>query len=170
VLFQLGYYPIAMVSNMAMQLLAPIYYQRVGYATDDKRNASVSFLTRQLTNGIFVLTLVAFTITMLTHAVIFRIAAAREYASVSYLLPWLILSGGMFAAGQNLSLELMSHMKSRSLVTAKIATAVFAIALNLFGARVYGTAGVVGASVLFALSYLAWMEWLARSVTALPRA
>jgi len=170
VLFQLGYYPIAIVSNMAMQLLAPIYYQRVGNAADEKRNASVSLLTLRLTNGVLVLTLVAFTITLLTHPAIFRIAAGREYASVSYLLPWLILSGGIFAAGQSLSLNLMSQMKSRSLVTAKIATAVFAIVLNLLGARLYGTAGVVGASVLFALSHLAWMEWLARSVTALPRA
>jgi O-antigen/teichoic acid export membrane protein len=169
VLLQLGYYPITIASNMAMQLLAPIYYQRVGNAGDEKRNASVSLLTRRLTKGVFALTLVAFTTAFITHAAIFRIVAAREYAPVSYLLPWLILSGGIFAAGQSLSLNLMSRMESLSLLTAKVATSVFAIVLNLAGARLYGIAGVVGASVLFALSYFTWMELLARRAIARPR-
>jgi O-antigen/teichoic acid export membrane protein len=160
-LFQLGYYPMAMASTMAMQFLAPIFYQRAGDASDSRRNADVSRLSWNLTGLSLAGTVAAFLLALLLHRHIFRIFVASEYASVSHLLPWILLAGGIFAAGQAIALNLMSQMRTRAMMTAKIATALAGVALNLAGAYWLGTAGVVYAGVLFSVLYFSWMAALA---------
>ncbi len=77
---------------------------------------------------------------------------------------WLVMAGGIFAAGQMLALKLMSEMKSTKMVLAKIVTALLGVSFNIYGASVAGIPGVVGALVAFSLIYLAWMILLASSV------
>ena len=60
VIYQLGYYPISLLTGMAMQLLLPILYQRAGDAKDSKRIADVSKLSWQLTWLSLVLTTLHF--------------------------------------------------------------------------------------------------------------
>jgi O-antigen/teichoic acid export membrane protein len=156
-LFQLGYYPIAIVTGMVAQFLAPIFYQRAGDASDRQRMAGVRRLGRTLTGLALGATAANFLIAFLFHRQLFRILVAGEYGVVSYLLPWMVLAAGLFAAGQVLALNLMSEMRPDAMVSAKIVTALFGIALNFAGAYWYGIAGVVVASVLFSGSYFFWM-------------
>lgn len=163
VLFQLGYYPIAMASGMIMQFIGPILYARAGDATDERRNAEVARLSRQLSAFTLGLTALAVGIALLWHTVIFRIFAAAEYASVSHLLPWMLLAGGVFAAAQIISLNLMSQMKTHAMTRAKIVTALGGILCNFAGAYLYGATGIVVANILFSVSYLVWMHALSRA-------
>lgn len=156
-LFQLGYYPMSIATGAAVQFLAPIYYQRAGDASDSERNAFVSRLSRRFTALALGVTGIVFLAGLLLHARIFRIFVAAEYASVSYLLPWMLLGGGIFAAGQTIALNLMSQMKTLRMTAAKIVTAVVGTILNFAGAYWYGTTGVVTAGVFFAAFYLIWM-------------
>jgi O-antigen/teichoic acid export membrane protein len=160
VLYQLGYYPISLLTGMAMQFLVPILYQRAGDAKDSKRNADANLLGWRLTWISLVLTGVAFLVVMLLHVPIFYILVAEEYRSVSYLMPWIILSGGVFASGQTLALNLQAQMKTREMMTAKIATALLGVALNFAGAFWYGITGIIGAGLLFAALYFVWMAVL----------
>lgn len=160
VLFQLGYFPMSIATGMAVQFLAPIYYQRAGDARDSTRKANVHQLSRRLTRTAIGLTGIAFVTGLLLHGYIFRVFVAAEYASVSYLLPWMLLGGGLFAAGQTIALNLMSQMKTLTMTAAKIITALLGIALNFAGAYLYGIAGVVAAGVLFSLIYFMWMTSL----------
>lgn len=162
VLFQLGYYPMAMASGMAMQLLVPIFYQRAGNASDSQRNANVSSLSWRLTWLTLGITGCAFLLAILFHTQIFRLFVAKEYISVSYLLPWMLLAGGVFAAGQTIALNLMSQMKTHTMMTAKIITALLGVAFNCAGAYWLGTLGIVIAGVLFSVSFFAWMTWLSK--------
>ena len=168
-LFQLGYYPMSMASTMATQFLAPIFYQRAGDASDSRRNADVSRLSWKLTALSLFATAAAFLLGLLFHRQIFRIFVAGEYAAVSYLLPWMLLAGGIFAAGQTIALNLMSQMRTRAMMGAKTATALAGVALNFAGAYWLGTAGIVIAAVLFSVLYFAWMAALsARSPQQSP--
>jgi O-antigen/teichoic acid export membrane protein len=160
-LFQLGYYPMSMASTMAMQFLAPIFYQRAGDASDSRRNADVNRLSWNLTGISLGVTVAAFLLALLFHRLLFRIFVASEYAPVSNLLPWMLLAGGIFAAGQAIALNLMSQMRTRAMMVAKIATALAGMALNLAGAYWLGTPGIVFAGVLFSVLYFAWMAALA---------
>lgn len=162
VLFQLGYSPIMIVTGMATAFLAPILFQRSGDATNAIRNAGVDRLGWRLTYLTLILTGIGVLLTIVAHEWLFTLLVAREYRSLSSLLPWVVLAGGLFAAGQTLSLKLMSEMKTRSIATVKIVTALLGIGLNILGAMFAGVDGVVSALVAFSLSYLLWMIVLAR--------
>lgn len=162
VLFQLGYYPISMATSMASQFLAPIFFQRVGDARDSKRNANVGNLGWRLTLLALSMTSVAFVLALLFHKQIFQLLVAKEYAQASSLLPWIVLAGGIFAAGQTISLNLMSQLKTRSMISVKIITASIGILLNFAGAYFFGIEGVVFASILFSFLYFCWMAAIAK--------
>ncbi len=161
VVFQLGYTPIATLLGMAMIFIGPILYQRSGNATDDTRNKNVHYLSWKITVLALMLTCVAFFATMTMHEWIFRVLVASEYHSISYLLPWVTLAGGIFACGQLISLKLMSEMKTRMLIAPKTITSLFGVAINIVGASMAGLHGVVIALNAFSLFYFLWMLILA---------
>jgi len=162
-LFQLGYTPIGLVTGLTMSFLGPILYQRSGDATDHARNANVHWLSWRMTYFSLMVSLFGFGITFATHEWLFGILVGPEYRSVSRFLPWVVLAGGLFAAGQLLSLKLMSEMKSSALTIVKITTALIGILCNVLGAAYAGTQGVVGALLAFSVIYFVWMAVIARN-------
>jgi O-antigen/teichoic acid export membrane protein len=160
VLFQLGYYPITLASGMVSQFLAPIFYQRSGDASDHARNTYVNSLSCRLVILTLGITGVAFLIAVFFHGPIFRVFVAKQYGSVSFLLPWVLAAGGIFAAGQTIALELQSRMKTQIMMTAKITTALLGVIFNFIGAFFLGIPGVIFAGVLFSLLYFLWMTAL----------
>lgn len=160
VLFQLGYYPMSMASGMVMQFLAPIFYQRAGDASDSKRNANVNNLSWRLTGLTLGLTCAAFFITFMFHTQIFRVLVSKEFGTMSHLLPWVMLASGIFAAGQTITLSLMSQMKTHTMAVVKIFTALLGVILNFAGAYWYGTLGIIIAGVLVSVMYFVWMAML----------
>ena len=165
VLFQLGFTPIALITGMAMSFLGPILYQRSGDATDHTRNTNVHRLGWRLTHLSLIVTLFGVAITFALHERLFGLLVASEYRGSSHLLPWVVLAGGMFAAGQMLALKLMSEMKLSGMTTAKIVTALIGVLLNVIGAALAGMQGVVGALVVFSGIYFVWMAMLARHLS-----
>jgi O-antigen/teichoic acid export membrane protein len=157
ILFQIGYFPMSMVTGVITELLTPIFFQRSGDASDARRNSDVRKMSLYLTLTSLLITSVAFLITYVFHEIIFKILVAKEYHSISYLLPWMTLTGGIFAAGQTMALKLMSQMKTQIMLLPKIITAITGVGLNFIGAYLWGLEGVIISGILYSLSYLAWM-------------
>jgi O-antigen/teichoic acid export membrane protein len=159
VVYQLGFAPIGMATGLITSFIAPILYQRVGAAKDKDRNDSAKKIVWYMAlAGVFT-TAIAFCITFVFHTPIFSILVAKEYQYISYLLPWVILSGGLFATGQVLALKLMSEMNLKALIRIKIATAVLGILFNLVGVQ-YGLQGVSVGLLAYSLIYFVWMFFL----------
>lgn len=162
VVYQLGYVPIGLAATMAMTFLGPILYQRSGTATDPTRNIQVHRIAWRMTLIGLLMTVLAFGFTYMLHEWIFRLLVDVPYHAVSPVLPWMVLAGGIFAAGQMLALKLMSDMRSTAMTAAKIVTAILGVALNMYGAARFGLHGVVAALVAFSIVYFLWMAWLAQ--------
>lgn len=162
VVFQLGYTPIGIVTGLAVSFLGPILYQRSGAATDHSRNASVHRLAWRITGLSLTVTGLAFLLALLLHEWLFQLLVAAPYRTSSYFLPWVVLAGGVFAAGQMLGVKLASEMKINVQLRPKIGSAIVGVALNIFGAWHFGVAGVVAALVAFSVIYFVWMAWIAQ--------
>jgi O-antigen/teichoic acid export membrane protein len=160
VLFQLGYTPICLVAGLVASFLAPILYQRSGAATDLNRNISVRRITIRIALASLAVTAVAFCAAELLHERIFGLLVAERYKNISYLLPWMILAGGMFSAGQFLSIKMMSDVELGGLAAVKIVTALTGLVMNIYFASRWGLTGVVAALVLFSVVYLSSMAIL----------
>jgi O-antigen/teichoic acid export membrane protein len=161
VVFQLGYTPIGLITGMAMSFMGPILYQRAGDAVDRGRNMDVHRLVWVVAFAGISLTGITFVSAFLLHEWIFGLLVAPSYREVSYLLPWIVLAGGVFSVGQMFALKLMSEMRPGLMSGAKIVTAILGIGLNIVGAAKFGLLGVVWALVTFSCIYFLWMAWLA---------
>lgn len=162
VLFQVGYMPISMLTGMLMALLGPILFQHSGDASDSIKNLSNHRTVWRMTWATLALTAVGFLIAWFLHHWLFQFLVAKQYRGASYLLPWVILAGGLFASGQTLSLKLMSEIKVSKLLVAKVVSSLMGALFNVYGALQAGLAGVVMALLAFTLVYLSWMMLLAR--------
>jgi O-antigen/teichoic acid export membrane protein len=162
VVFQLGYVPIGLALGMAMTFLGPILYQRSGSTTDQNRNMDVHQIAWRITFAGLAITALAFVFTLFMHKGIFQLLVATKYHEVSYLLPWMIVAGGVFSSAQILALKLMSEMKTAVMTTAKIVSAILGVILNIYGASQFGSQGVVAALLAFSCIYFFWMVWLAQ--------
>lgn len=165
VLYQIGYASISMLTKMSMTLIGPILYERSGDAKDSKRNSYVNNISWRITYASLVVSILAFIFTYYLHGWLFRILVAESFREISYFLPWVVLAGGLFATAQMLSLKVLSELRSNSLISIKIITALIAVFTNIIGAWLFGLIGVVGSLVFFSLTYLVWMMILAKNVS-----
>jgi len=100
---------------------------------------------------------VGFIVTYIFHQQIFGLFVNYRFHSSSYLLPWMMLSGAMFAGGQMMSLQKMANMNPGLLIKVKIITALLGCIFNFIGAYFYGMFGVVMAQLGFSFIYSVWM-------------
>jgi O-antigen/teichoic acid export membrane protein len=156
-LYLVGYYPVMLLSNFAVQLITPVSFARSGDGSDASRVEASRKLNLSLLLIAAGVTLLLLLTLGLFHGFLFRLLVAREYRSVSVYLPWMVLAGGLFACGQMAALDAMSRGQTQSLILPKVGSAVFGIGINIAGAFYWGLRGIVFANVAFGLIYLASM-------------
>ncbi|MEB3234628.1 MAG: hypothetical protein VKM98_04290 [Cyanobacteriota bacterium] len=157
VVYQLGYSPLGMVSNMLNTLLAPILYGRAGDASDHGRNLSVQRLVRRLTLLGLLLSAAAFAVALLLHRWLLALLVAPAYQDSAVWFPWMVLAGALFSVGQLIALRFTSDNRTAELGRIKSLSAVLGLLFNAVGAYRFGIAGVVVAQNLFSVLYLLWM-------------
>lgn len=162
VVYQLGYTPITILTGLMVQLVAPVLFQRAGDASDVARVKQVHTFNWWLTVGALALTGVATLFTLGLHRLIFQWLVAPAYREISWLLPGMVMAGGLFATGQFATISLLSDVETRKLIAPKIMTASIGVLLNIIGAIEWGITGVVGAGIVASAIYLVWILWLVR--------
>jgi O-antigen/teichoic acid export membrane protein len=170
VLLQLGFQPVVLVSGVFVQLISPIVFEKAGNGLDPIRLREAQKLTFLAVGLFLVMTALGALLAAVFREPVFNLFLAKQYRSVTTLMPWMILAGGFFAAGQVATLVLMSRMSTQMLVVPQIVTGLLGAVLNIAGAAWLGIRGVVFASVSYGSIYLVWMLLLAvperRSIVA----
>jgi O-antigen/teichoic acid export membrane protein len=154
VLSQLGYTPILTMTAFGMTFLAPIIFSRAGDASSADRNEGVRILTHTLALTGLVLTGLACVVTYIIHNYIFQILTEESYHSVSNYLPWIVLSGGIFAIAQVYATRLMALMIPKAMLVASIGSSVIGISSAFIGVHYLNLEGAVASTFIHAVSYL----------------
>jgi O-antigen/teichoic acid export membrane protein len=161
VLLQLGFQPVVLVSGVFVQLISPIVFEKAGSGLDPIRLGEARKLTFLAVGLFLVMTALGALFAAVFREPVFSLFLAKQYRSVIPLMPWMILAGGFFAAGQVAALGLMSRMRTQMLVLPQIVTGLLGAVLNVAGAAWLGIRGVVFANVCYGSIYLVWMLMLA---------
>jgi O-antigen/teichoic acid export membrane protein len=157
VLYQIGYYPLILITNVVGQYLSPILYQKAGDNSDPERIKYVNNIIWRISLFSLGLTNIAVLISYYYHSKIFLFFVDSSYSSISYLLPWVILGSGLFATSQILTINFMVEMKTKLIMKLKIITALLSVFMNIIGAYFYSINGIVIASILFPVLYILWV-------------
>jgi O-antigen/teichoic acid export membrane protein len=161
VLFQLGYAPVILLTGIIVQFVQPIFFSRSGDGSDPVRVTNALRLNERLLLGFLAVTIVGTVLAQLVHRQVFGLLVAADYRSVSWLMPWMLLSGGLFACSEFAALSLLTSLQAMKLRSIRIAGAIAGIGLNITGAYWFGLTGVVCASVSSSMLNLVWI-WLRR--------
>ena len=169
VLYQLGYFPITMLCATMTQLISPVLFSRAGNGDDPRRSRGVASLNNRLLAAAGLFSALATVLAFALHKHVFWLLVAPEYRNISWLLPWMVLSGGLFASGQIAALSVVSSINTRQLIPVKIVTAILGIGLSISGAYWFGLRGVVAGGIVFSAVHFVWMLLLARRQGTLCR-
>ena len=161
VVYQLGYSPIIILPGVLVTIIAPILFERTGDASNSKDNESVHNVTWRITFLTLFITIIAVLVSLRLEELLFSLLVAEEYRSISYLLPWVILAGGVFASGQVLSLKIMSELRSKSMLSVKIVTAAIGVIANYILTMIFGLNGMIVGLNIFSVVYFMWIGYIA---------
>ena len=157
VLYQFGFYPLVLGTNMVQQLVGPILFERVGNGVDPLRVKSGRSLLMKL-NVLTALGVLTGTLTTLFfHELLFSFLVGVEYRHASYLLPQIMLAGGLFAAGQVAALGIIMGTTTTPLLPVKIGTGILGVLLSFVFAYYQGLDGVIFAAICSAAIYYVWV-------------
>lgn len=158
VLFQLGYSPMSLMAGLGVTFISPFLFKLAGDKSSTLGKKSASNLAIRSALFCLGLTLIMFVLAENFHSHIFRYLVSSEYEKSSHFLPWLILAGGVFSAGEIVAVQLMGELKTSKLISIKITTSVIGILLNVLFAFYGGLAGIVFAINIYSLVYFFWVS------------
>lgn len=164
VLWQLGFVPISLFSGFLISLIAPIFYQWAGDASDSLRITRVYNITGKLSWLVLLLSLIAAILANFYHDVIFKVLASSKFIEVSEWLPYIIIAAGFQTSHHILGIRISAMLKVTSLVFPQIGSALMMISLNILGVYLGGLPGLIYAIVVASFLYYLWMALLSKTI------
>lgn len=156
-LYQLGFVPVILVTNVSMQFIQPILFGRAGDGSDPVRVRAAFRLNYKMLGLAVALTVLGVGVWTVFHRPLFSLFVAEEYAHVSYLMPFMMLSGGLYVVGQVASASLLIELNTQRLVVPRVTTGVIGMIAHVVGAANWGLEGVVAGHLVYGLLFLLWM-------------
>ena len=153
-LFQIGYAPVLLLFTGTYYVVAPIIFEQVGEETTPEQMRRVYGKIELLSLGTLGVTLLGAACVWLAHDWVGSMLLGPLYASHSSLLPWLVLTGGMFASGTQLMLSIQSGLDQKPLLFQRTVSMAIAITCYGLGAMYDGLVGTVIGGVVFSILYL----------------
>lgn len=145
-LSQIGYSPLIQVSSMVSIFISPYLFDinSIQKIPNPKKykiiNKGIIFL--------LMFTFILFVMGFYIQDFIFGSIIDKNFIKVGYLLPYVLLAGGIFITSQFYSLKAMIQLKPELLIKPSLITSMFAIIIYFILGLKFHTAGIVIASVL----------------------
>jgi O-antigen/teichoic acid export membrane protein len=154
VCYQLGYFPMTLLTTALSNLVAPILFEMAGHGEDGARLTAAWQANRLHIWALLALTIGVTAAFALLHKEVFRWFTVSGYYPYSGYLPILAIAAGIFAIAQAQSLTCLIRGRSSELTGVKIIPALAGLVFNLVGAYWFGVRGAVAATLLFSVVYL----------------
>ncbi|MFA5810587.1 MAG: oligosaccharide flippase family protein [Thermoleophilia bacterium] len=165
-LFQSGFGLMTLGFNVLIQVVVPVIFQRAGGGSDNFQISEAQKLNVKILGVFLVLVFAVFGFTAVFHRPLFSLLVAQKFRAVSVLFPVLVLSGGLYSCGQLAAYHILSGRTSIPLIIPKIGSAIIGTLITILGAKYWGLAGVVAASLVSSIAYLLWVFHTAPGVAA----
>lgn len=157
VAFQLGYYPITLLSGMLIQYVYPIAFaleDSMQQRVIDKKLRPENLYVFKITGAYLLFVLLVTFVFGLAHNFIVVLFSAPIYGPTSWLVPYFCLSAGIYSSAQILILVLKSKRAIRKILFINFTGCAIGIFANMILIRSLGIAGAAYASVIYSVAFL----------------
>ncbi len=156
VVYQLGYVPFLIGMSVIMSLLTPMIYK-----------IKQRSIIKKLLAFVLLATLLGMAVSAAYSEKIFALIIDSKYIGASKFLPYMLLSAGLFQAGEIVSSQMMAENRNDEIFKVKMLAACICLLLNILGAYLYGIPGIVSAMIIFSLVYfsLFWTFLISKNST-----
>lgn len=153
-LTQIGSSPIQVFVGLMMSFLMPIVFSRAGDGSDINRNKKAWEILKLFALGILFLTLIVFLFAFGFHKFVFEVLVSKKYWAVSYLLPWIVLSGGASSMALIIATHMHALKKTANLAISQIGGSMVGIIATFLLVKYFGMIGAIYSSIIYSVSYL----------------
>jgi O-antigen/teichoic acid export membrane protein len=151
--FQLGFYPISLLSGVLLLYISPVVYSRAGKGDDKSKIESVRRLINAVSLIASVIIIVVFIISYTLNDFIVSLLLGSQFTEAKNYFPYLIISSGFFVIGQIYGLIFQSANKTKELLFIKIVTSLLLLITALVFTYKYSLTGLVYSMIITYLFY-----------------
>tara|TARA_Y100001968_G_scaffold220407_1_gene203268 strand:+ start:6333 stop:7646 length:1314 start_codon:yes stop_codon:yes gene_type:complete len=157
-LFQLGSFPIRLFVNLFTSLIVPIYYEKAGNASENKKLLNVYHIIESSTYiaAILFLVLIIFIYLFQENLIFYFLGNRNTYLANSYILPWITLSAVMTNLSSIICFAFRISNNIKIMLKPFAITTLIGIISVIIGANIAGLKGVVVAINIESLIKLLW--------------
>jgi len=155
--YQLGFYPMSLLSGVLLQYMVPVAFNRAGKGDDMKRINEAFNIIKTITVSAFLIVIVAFVFSIVFRDFLVNILLGDKFNEVRRYFPYLLLGSGFYMLGQIISVYFLSQNKSKELLVIKILVALILVLLTFFLTVEYSISGTVFSILLAYLIYFILM-------------
>ncbi len=159
VVYQLGYYPMILLSSTLMQFIYPIIMQES--SSKETKLQSLVKIDKYAFN-FFLICLVAVILGELFHPFLFKILTASTFRESSKFLSVILFASGLFSVAQILSLRLELMMNVTLLAKIKIINSIIGALIIIAITPLKGLSGVVYGTLTTSILYLISIFYFSR--------
>lgn len=154
VLNQIGFQSLTLIFGSIGYFLIPILFTKAGNLQNKERVEEATHMNNLFLWFNALLTCLLFILFWFFDQEIILLLSDEKYVKVAYLLPFMVLAGGLFNFGQIYSNRFMLSMQTNLLLWPKILAAIIGCSLNIMAVIFYGLPGMAGALILTQILYV----------------
>lgn len=156
--YQIGFMPALIAGGFLISFLNPIFFSHAGDGTDRQAQHRVRTLNGRIAVSMLIIVLAGSVAVFLLKPLAARFLVSAAYREDVWMLPWLVLSGGLYSVARQFLASIYSGMASGKMIPVSVAGGLLALGLHCAGGWLSGVPGIIAGGVLFSTVFMI-MAW-----------